>query len=91
MSRIPRRIACPEARAEGAIFTSNNVATIPYDTDIVSADGCAIHLWMGERANDMALVREALRIAHRHRDIVQATYSGGNPTGYWASSTMALD
>jgi hypothetical protein len=90
MSKIPQKIGCPEARAEGVIFTKDNTA-IPYDTDVYSAEGCSIHLWMGENGHDKSLMLEAVRIAHRHRDIVRVTYSVGNPTGYWSSYTMSAD
>lgn len=89
MSRIPKRIPCPEAKAEGDILIPGQ-DPIPFDTQIISRDGCAIHLWMGKRDQDSALRSEAVRIANYCRDVVEVTYSIGAPTGYWAHSNLSM-
>lgn len=90
MSKSPIRIPNPEVKAEGSIHVSGE-DPIPYDTQLVGPDGVNIHLWMGKRDQDKGLIYRALRLARVHRDIVSATYSTGEPTGFWTGSDIFED
>lgn len=48
MSRTPRRITCPQLKAEGSIHLKGE-DPIPYDTQLAGPDGVSLHLWMGTR------------------------------------------
>ena len=61
---------------------------LPYATDLVSSDGCSIHFWCGD-AFDEVLLNEALRKARNARDVIKATASLGQPTGFWAHQDIA--
>jgi hypothetical protein len=92
MSRTPRRIPNPGQKAEGLIYVPGHKDPVPYRTDLVGPDGCAIHLWMGKRDQDGSLRAATMRVAHYHRDIVQATYSTGEPDEYWEpKQNMRMD
>ena len=91
MSRIPKRIQNPEVRAEGDIYVPGYDEPVPYNTQLADPDGVALHLWMGVRGQDSALRAAAVRVANYHRDIVQVTYSIGQPSGYWTHQDMRMD
>ena len=91
MSRIPQRIPCPEAKAEGDIYVKEYTEPVPYDTQLAGSDGVALHLWMGTRSQDSKLRSAVVRIANYHRDVVAVTYSIGLPAGYWAHQDMRMD
>lgn len=86
MSRTPVRIECPEAKAEGDIYINfkGESYRFPFDTQLTGPDGCAIHFWMGKHANVSGLALAARKQADDWRDIVECTYSIGDPEGYWA-------
>lgn len=81
------KIECLEKDAEGDIV-ADGIEPVPYDTDIVSSQGCHVHLWLGERVKDKDLLKTVSRIARYNRDVVSMSYSDGAPTGYWARQTM---
>lgn len=56
---------------------------LPYNTDLVSINGCAIHFWTGAGVTEKDR-RLALHYAINARDIVYATWSLGEPAGFWA-------
>lgn len=93
MSRTPRRIRPPDGyKAEGDIYVPGHGDPVPYRTDLAGPDGCSIHLWMGTRSQDSSLRSAAMRVAHYHRDIVEATYSIGEPEEYWEpKQNMRMD
>lgn len=74
-------IANPDTKAEGLCNG------LPYTTDTYSADGCAIHFWIPDRAL-LAHIKPKLDIAlhkaQNTRDIVMVTWSLGEPAGFWA-------
>lgn len=80
----PRRIDDPESKAEGLCDG------VPYDTNLVNADGISIHFWMGEIPAEerAATLRSLLRTARDNRDVVDCTWSEGMPTGFWAHQDM---
>lgn len=84
MSRVPQRIKCPERKAEGLIHVPGTDISIPYDTQTAGPNGCALHLWMGNKDQDSALRSAAVRAAHNARDVIEVTYSTGVPEGFWA-------
>jgi hypothetical protein len=87
MSRQPQRIFRPICKAEGAIWLKGE-DPIPFDTELAGPDGCALHLWMGDRDQDKGLIYRAVRLAKWHRDIVEVTYSIGEPAGYWSAQDI---
>jgi hypothetical protein len=84
----PRKITCPGIAAEGDII-AEGIDPVPYDTDIVSSQGCHIHLWLGNREVTPDLLTKLTRIARWNRDIVSVSYSDGAPIDYWARQTMS--
>ena len=60
----------------------------PYDTQLASSAGCSIHFWVGDTNPGMVRLQQALAVARRHRDIVSATWSLGQPTKFWAHQDM---
>ena len=78
---IARKIDPIEGRAEG------RCCGLPYDTQLASSAGCAIHFWVGETHNP-ELLKKAVSVARNHRDIVYATWSHGEPTSFWANEDM---
>lgn len=83
MARFPTRIDNPsDVKAEGM------VGPFAYDTQLVSIDGVALHLWTMTDAEPNEAMRDdiarAYSIMRNHRDIVCATYSIGRPSGFWA-------
>jgi len=90
MSRSPKRITCPAVKAEGSIWLTGQ-DPIPFDTQLAGPDGCALHLWMGDRNQDKGLISRAVRLARYNRDIVEVTYSIGEPEGYWSKQDMHED
>lgn len=86
---IPTRIDCPsDVKAEGM------VGPFAYDTDIVSADGCAIHFWtMSDAKPDrdtLEAIKAALRCMKNERDIVAASFSNGRPAGFWTRMDVPM-
>lgn len=83
MSRTPVRISNPEAKAEGILhFTFKEERYhLPYDTQLAGPDGCAIHFWLREHGSVSGLALTARKAADNYRDIVQCTYSIGQPVG----------
>lgn len=77
-----RRIDCPEAKAEGLIDGH------PYDTQLVSINGVAFHIWLGDKTPTRAALQRLERIARYNRDVVYMTFSDGQPTGFWAQQDM---
>lgn len=90
MSRTPVRIDCPDAKAEGTLrlVWKDQTYLIPYDTNLAGPDGCAIHFWLGENSNISGLALAARREADNNRDIVECTYSSGEPSGFWARQRL---
>ena len=72
------RIDCPEAKAEGKLLG------YPYDTQLVSIDGVACHVWLGDTEPTPKLLEKLEGNARRQRDIVRMTWSDGAPIGFWA-------
>lgn len=67
---------------------------LPYNTDLVNINGVNIHFWVKQ---DLVCPRgmlpplmlaNAFRVAQGHRDIVSASYSIGEPDGYWAHADI---
>lgn len=81
---LPRRIPCPSTKAEGLCDG------VPYDTQIVSADGCCVHFWMGDDSKNKERLQKLISIARYNRDVVQITFSDGAPDGFWANQEMAM-
>lgn len=81
MMRI-RQIEPLEDKAEGLC------CGLPYDTQLASSAGVSIHFWVGE-TRDQGLLEKALHVARGNRDIVYATWSHGEPIGFWAHQDMA--
>lgn len=90
MSKIPLRIPCPEAKAEGVLYLRfhENDYQIPYDTQLVGPEGCSIHFWLGHNGSISGLPLAARKEASNFRDIVTCTYSVGEPIGFWARQDM---
>lgn len=70
------KIDNPNTKAEGLCNG------LPYTTDTYNKDGCIIHFWFGDGVTKPPGI--ALRKAMNARDIVRATWSFGEPTGFWA-------
>lgn len=87
MSKSPIRITNPDCKAEGSIHLKD-ASPIPYGTDLAGPDGVHIHLWMGKRNQDKALLYRAIRLAKAHKDIVSVSYSAGEPTGFWTGMNI---
>lgn len=77
---MARKIETPDTAAEGLC------GGVPYNTELVSISGVAIHFWLGNNNEGMVPTLEA--IARRNRDIVGVTYSSGMPSGFWAHQDM---
>jgi hypothetical protein len=75
----PHAVPPPEHRTAEGLCDG-----IPYDTDLVSINGVAIHFWYGDRTPTPEEVQPVLATARRHRDIVGCTFSAGAPTKFWA-------
>lgn len=78
-----REIARPVDKAEGLC------CGVPYDTQLVSSDGVAVHFWL-TFVSSAALthLERCIRVVRNHRDVVAVTYSAGEPTGFWARSDI---
>lgn len=74
---MTRRIDNPQVKAEGTM------RGVPYDTQLLNADGCVIHFWLGDDCTPER-AEKLRRYATGIRDIVGCTYSDGEPTGFWA-------
>jgi hypothetical protein len=61
----------------------------PYNTELVSINGCSIHFWLRSHTPTDAELQTLLTVARRHRDIVRATWSAGDPTGFWAHEDIS--
>ena len=67
-----------ERKAEG---TLNGV---PFDTWIAGSQGCGVHFWLGS-APSKQLANELRRAMTNFRDVIECTYSSGQPAGFWAN------
>jgi hypothetical protein len=76
---MSRNIGHVQAKAEGRI------AGFPYDTQLVSSEGVAFHVWLGDIPPNPTLLAKLERRARKQRDIVTFTYGPGEPTGFWAN------
>lgn len=76
-----RHIDIPTEKAEG------KCRDFPYNTNLVSAEGVQIHFWVGAKY-DVDQVADALSRARNARDIVSATWSFGEPSGYWTNQDI---
>ena len=78
-----------EEKAEG------DCLGLPYNTEIISSQGCEVLFWLGERdpkaPETKALLERAIRIARYWRDVVRVIACPGQPTGYWARDNMGED
>lgn len=83
IGRNVRRIPCPKTKAEGLCDG------VPYDTQIVSADGCCVHFWMGADSKNTERLRKLIGIAKNNRDVVEVTFSDGEPDGFWTKLDMS--
>lgn len=75
------KIDNPNTKAEGLCDG------LPYTTDTYNINGCAIHFWVPDctlLARIKSKLDTTLRKAMNARDIVRATWSFGEPTGFWA-------
>lgn len=71
----------PELPAEGMCNG------LPYTTATYNKDGCAIHFWIPGRmllAHIKPALDLALHKAMNARDIIMASWSLGEPSGFWA-------
>ena len=57
---------------------------VPFDTWTASHDGCGVHFWLGSNASK-AFARELGSAMTNFRDVVEVTYSEGQPAGFWAN------
>lgn len=71
----------PGTKAEG------HCNGLPYNTELVSDQGCQIHFWVGVRPDTLQL-HTALRTAQNSRDIISASWSTGGPDGFWARNDI---
>lgn len=79
-----------KARATGGILVDRAEGRchgLPYSTELASSQGCSIHFWVGDNY-DADLVSKALDAARGSRDIVYASWSLGQPTGFWANQDI---
>ena len=70
-------ITNPDTKAEGLCNG------LPYTTATYNKDGCTIHFWVGDCPLAVD-VDTALRKAMNARDIIMASWSFGEPSGFWA-------
>jgi hypothetical protein len=68
---------------------------LPYNTELVNAEGVSILFWLGDRdRNDPGtaeLLERALLEAIRNRNIVRASWCRGSPSGYWAHQDIIAE
>lgn len=85
MARHATRIPHPKGqKAEGWM---NGV---PFDTWITSASGCGVHFWLGDNP-DLERARTLGRQMRDYRDVVEVTFSHGEPAGFWAKTCFGHD
>ena len=80
-----RKIEPIQDKAEGTCMG------FPYDTQLASSAGVSIHLWVKGNVDSPHLrqsLQKALSAAMRHRDIVSATWSFGEPTKFWCNNDI---
>lgn len=83
----PTRISTPQLLAEGRIEDDSLFAApLPYRLVGEGALGgkavaASAHVWMGDDADDPAVVEAAFQILARHRRFNAATFSPGAPVG----------
>lgn len=82
MRYVVARTRNPGTRAEGRFWG------YPYDTELVSSEGCHMHVWLGDRTGAAAkdLAANLARKANDFRDVVSFSWSEGVSAGYWADS-----
>jgi hypothetical protein len=56
---------------------------LPYNTELVNADGVTVHFWVQTAARESLLATACDKIIMR-RDVVSITWCYGEPAGYWA-------
>lgn len=61
---------------------------VPFDTTTISVRGCHAHVWLGSDADDKDFVEACRRAMVDARDVVSFSYCPGEPTGFWASTTL---
>lgn len=61
---------------------------VPFDTTTFSVSGCHAHVWLGHDADNKDLVDAALKAMCEARDVVSFSYSPGEPSGFWADTTL---
>lgn len=69
------RLPSVEDMAEGTCLD------LPYNTELVSANGCTVHFWCGPRIDEDHL-KCAIALIRADRDIVGVTCPIGAPTGF---------
>lgn len=84
-----RKVEAPESSAEGDIEFGGH--SFPYSTDLVSSQGCHVHIWMRTHIDNPTMIQQALAVAKHNRDVVSASYSAGEPEDYWAHQRMGWD
>lgn len=77
-----RRIDRLDDKAEGRCLG------VPYNTELVSINGCSVHFWLGDEVPTEQRLAALLRCTRNNRDIVRATWSDGQPTAFWANEDM---
>lgn len=75
------QIETPDCKAEGTC------GGFPYNTELVSSQGVHIHFWVGNERDDEK-IKLALHKARGARDVVKATWSFGQPLGFWAKEDI---
>lgn len=64
-------------------------AATPYTTELAGPNGVSVHFWTGADENPVpGPIEKALRRMCQHRDVVRATWSVGEPTGFWVNSNI---
>ena len=73
-----------DGRAEGVIALTGGIE-VPFDTAIVSSQGCHVHFWLGAVSPSMReeVAGRALSVARNARDVVSASWSENRSTGFW--------
>lgn len=87
MSR-PKYVHCPPEKAEGDIHYPGAEKPVPYNTFLAGPNGSHIHFWLDYPYHGEKLAKKLKAFATHFRDIVSCSYSGGEPSGYWAHQDM---
>lgn len=81
MKILPMRLRRVDPPPEGQT-AEGRCNGLPFYTDLVNINGVMIHFWTGAGVTDEVL-QTALSHARNARDIVYATWSLGEPSGFW--------